>query len=569
MNIGQCIKHGCVAFLALTFFSGYAIAQDGQKSSTVQNQHENSRSAQNKSSDKKTKTKTKKSRTASEKQVDSVSRIEDSLKKLSQAFAAEQYASALTYCEQAMNDLPEDFELSRKISLYELCFSLYQRNEKYEEALTLSKKITEIATSQDVIDRMCFNEATTLTKLHRWEMARKRYEDCPGNTDVERAFVESNVAELWMIEENSSAAVEEYRRSIELYDENPHSRFGLAVALSRLDKWDEARKAFLDGVSLDPGFTFLTDAFFEPLCENDYQTAYRLYELGRYRDAKYYLERYVKTEERAAYRQQAQRFLERISSAKAPLLMSYPVLTQDVRAMAVNADGSKIVLSSFEWLASDINKSILWVIDTVREKVYKRTEIPEQMIIALAFVDSSKLKLTSPYKRYELNVDEVSSGYYVFDNSPNSYVVGVTANGEDLVGVTVDGKVTMSPWEDPWLLAGISEVSLNTKKIRISSDHTAMIVMTTISTFVINIVEDRIERKFSQSFKVSSIAVHPSKKVFALGTQKGTILVNEKGEITAMYGADAAVDSLVFDATGNRLAALSGNQLEIWDVSGI
>ena len=274
-----------------------------------------------------------------------------SMAKTIDAYRNQQFGTALSHCESAMRQMPADLDTDVSFSLKTTCMDLYTHNSRYEDALKLAAEIRKLKLSQEQINTVCFSEATTLTRLHRWDEATRKYDECPGKTDEAQAIVASNVAELSMIQENPQTAVEKYKQSIEKYPENPHALFGLAVAQLRTRDFDGARKSFAQGITVDPGFSYLKDAFFAPSYDEDYETAARLIMIHREREAKFYLERYLKNETRLNYRAIAEEQLESINRTiqnhETALIGTYPVQLENIQFIAIDNSGkySQILLS--------------------------------------------------------------------------------------------------------------------------------------------------------------------------------------------------------------------------------
>ena len=111
--------------------------------------------------------------------------------------------------------MPNDIEEEIKISVYSMCMQLYDRNNRPKDALEVASKLKQFHLDTKERDSLCFQEATLLTKLHRWDEASSRYAECPGTTPAERAIVESNLAELEMIVERPDVAVENTKRRLQ------------------------------------------------------------------------------------------------------------------------------------------------------------------------------------------------------------------------------------------------------------------------------------------------------------------------------------------------------------------
>ncbi|MBO4351092.1 MAG: tetratricopeptide repeat protein [Proteobacteria bacterium] len=494
--------------------------------------------------------------------------MEEFGKRILEAVHRDQYASALVYCEQAMGAMDNKTDEDTRFRIMSVCFELYDKNGKSEEALALGEKIKPMIHDARVAESYCFSEATLLTKLHRWSEARQKYAECPGTSDEGRGVVESNVAELYMIEGDCENAVSMYRQSIVHNPENPHAYFGLASALSRLERWDEAHAVFLDGVEQDPKFSFLKSAFFEPACENDYQTGYRLYELGQWEQAIFYLDRYVAAEMRQPYRDKARALVSRLKEGKKPLAATYPVLLDSVRSIAVDDLGEVYAFSVLVRETAEQFETQIWTLDVANERAQMRLSMPGEIISDMAFVPGSRtLRMLGPKHRYELELEHPENGYFIYDNSEHVFALNLMSGGDDVLSVNGHGQLIIAPWLNPYLEIPIVEVPLETKRLRLTSDHKKMALTTTLKTLLVGIEEDRILKAFTPLMDVSAIAVHPNKNLYALGIQSGVLLVDETGNVKNLYGSSSGgVQAVAFIGNGDRLAVLTEHLLEIWHI---
>ncbi len=557
---------GCVCFAWGMMMPAVLHAQAVSNEDAIlfaDNAHKAKADADSASKSKKSKKSSKKSSKAAEKLS-----LEEFGKRILEAVHRDQYASALVYCEQAMNAMDAKTDEDTRFRIMAVCYELYDKNGKSEEALALGARIKPMIHDARVAESYCFSEATLLTKLHRWSEARQRYADCPGTNDEGRGVVESNVAELYMIEGDCENAVSMYRQSIAHNPENPHAYFGLASALSRLERWDEAHAVFLDGVEHDPKFGFLKSAFFEPACENDYQTGYRLYELGKWDEASFYLDRYVAAEMRQPYRDKARALNNRLKEAKKPLTATYPVLLDSVRSLAADDSGEVFAFSVIVRETAEEFETQIWTLDVVKERAEKRLSLPGEIITDLAFVPGGQtLRMLGPKHRYESDLAHPEKGYYVYDNSEHVYALNLMSGGEDILSVSGRGQLIVAPWINPYLEIPIVEVPLETKRLRLTPDHKKMALTTTLKTLIVGIEEDRILKDFTPLMDVGAIAVHPNKNLYALGIQSGVLLVDEAGNVKNLYGSSSgAVQALAFVGNGERLAVLTEHLLEIWRV---
>ena len=484
-----------------------------------------------------------------------------------------QYASAMVYCGQALDVMPDDIDDSIKAGTMMICLQLYDHNNKLDEAAQVASKLKKLPMSPEMSESLCFTEATLLTKMHRWDEAEARYADCPGKTPSGQAAVLGNVAELYMIREDPVASISKYEQAIALQPGYPHTEFGLAVALSRTNQWDAATKHFLAGVSTDPGFRFLEYAFFEPAAENDYQTAYRMLAMHREKEAAFYLDRYVKSEMRQTYRDSAAKVLEKIrarqSRGETAIHDAVPALLENVRNIAIDTTGKRLAFSSVERKGKKEIQTSVWTLDTESGRTTRRIVLPDDIVTAMMFVDDTPtLHVVGGKQRYSLDVSVPDSGYYCYDNHPALFAMGLSGHADDVASLTSDGYLTLSPWLEPTLQVPITRVPNDTRRIQMSNDHNTAIINTTNATHIVDVTSAKIRRELSSDFGIESLAAHPSKDLLAIGMQSGTLLVDKTGKFQALLGSPGTqtVSALSFSPDGRWLAALSENTVEIWDV---
>ena len=586
----------CVAMSGmLPFVPGMdAFAQNPAKTKSASNDSGKAdKSSKNntakKTSSKKDKNAAKKVKAAEpEKSMDA---LKKSLENMLAAFNAEQYGTALVYCEQSIQVMPETAEDSVRSNVYSMCMQLYERNGRLDEALEMAAKAKQLNVSEKISSSLCFSEATLLTKKHRWEDARARYHDCPGKTVGERAVVASNLAELEMIVERPEEAVKKYESSIAMSPDNPSSQFGMAVALSRANRWDDSIRQFWNAIELDPGFRYLKYEFFEPAAETDYQTAFRMMAVHRSREARFYLQRYVESEMRAAYRTIAERELNRIDAeirnGQTDIRAAVPLLFENVRSIAIDNSGTHLAVASMERIGRNRKKSSesskknddknilmnirtsIWTLDVESGETARRMGIDSDVVTDMSFVgDSQHLRVISGMHRYDLDVGDSQSGYYVYENHPDAFALGID-EGENMVSVTSGGWLTLAPWLNPVLQVPIVRIPSESRQVVLSADHRSIVLDASGEVRLLKTETGDVIRTYSSAFDIGAMAAHPSSNMYALGMQSGTLLVDGKGKIQAVLGSPnlEAVDALSFSPDGRWLAVASGNQVEVWDVA--
>lgn len=506
-------------------------------------------------------------------QTQSVEAFEASVKRLVEAYQLKQHESALVNCKQAMTVMPDDTPNTLKTSVMFMCIDLMTKNQQFEEALQLANELKKLPEAN--LTDICFMEATSLTRLHRWQDARMKYQECPTQGDTKMmAMIESNVAELEMTEGNLEASIKAYASSLEKNPENPHAAFGIAVAYARQEDEKRAQEAFLNGVELDPDFAFLKDAFFEPKAEEIFQKAYRMIGLHRTREAEFYLERYIGMEQRLAYRANAQKWLSKLTQWRAqgqePRIAQYPVLLNNVRGIAMNDDGSWLAFIAVERDENKEVNTILWTLETETGKTNRRLVMSGIMISDLEFIGATDtLRLLGVRYRYELKLSDPSSGYLQFDNGTETFPIQFASSAREILRLDKDGMLELSAWKDIHVARSSGWLSpVRARRVAIAPDLKSAIYSTTLKTLIVETQTGETIKELPRSLTVEAIDVHPHKNIFALGMQTGTLLVDANGKFLKLLGSPQAepVSWVAFSPDGTQLAAFSQNVLEIWKI---
>ena len=516
----------------------------------------------------------------------SMDALKQNIENMLSAMGAEQYGTALVYCEQALRVLPDDAEDMVRSEVYKMCAHLYDRNGQLDDALEMVSKARQL----NLDNSLCFFEATLFTKKHRWDDARSSYTRCSDLTAAERAVVAGNLAELEMIVEHPESAVEKYESAIAMSPDNPSSQFGMAVALSRANRWDDSIRQFWNGLELDPGLNYLKYEFFEPAAESDYQTAFRMMAMHRSREARFYLQRYVKSEMRPSYRGIAERELERldaeIRNSQTAIRFAVPLLFDNVRSIAIDNSGNYLAVASIERMKPGRSKSAksstkddsgqilknirssVWTLDVESGATASRMSVDSDVVTDMSFVgDTPHLRVIAGMRRFDLDASDAQSGYYVYENRPDAFALGIDG-GENMVSVTSGGWLALAPWLNPVLQVPIVRIPPESRQLALSSDHRTIVLDVSSEVRLIKTETGDIVRQFSDAFDISTMAAHPNKDMYALGIQTGTLLVDGKGKIQAMLGSPnlEEIDALSFSPDGRWLAVVSGNLVEVWDV---
>lgn len=479
-----------------------------------------------------------------------------------------QKATALSYCEEAMDLLePSDPEKIR-ISLMLMCMDLYAQNDRPKDVLALGASMSAWVKDRKSLQSLHFMEATALTKLQDWKAARMKYAECPNQDDF---MVMSNVAELYMIEGDSKRAAEAYRKSLEFGPDNPHALFGLASALHRAGNPGEAKDIFLKGIEADSQFSYLKEAFFEPEGETDFQTGFRMYEGKRLKEARHYLQKHAALEARPDYKAHAHALLDSIEAdlkaGKAALATSYPVVLSNVRAAAISADARFLAFAALERDKENEYTSVIWSLDTHAGKPFREAAFPGEIIFDLAFVeDSTLLRALSTQHHYALDAADGTHDYYVFENNGEQLPAALAPSGTDILAMTPNALLTISPWHNPYAEAPLMSVPSNISRLKVSADRQTAVLTTATKTELFDLNTQETVKTFPRSFYAYAIAAHPQKNLFALGMESGAVLVDESGKLTEFFATPGQVVTLAFAPSGRYLMTLSEHTAEIWRI---
>jgi|GEM_PF-4122413 len=498
------------------------------------------------------------SRSGSKPKASVQAELSEVLQELGRAYAQKQYATALVHCERAMaleSDVPE---------LMLMCLQLYMQNERQLEALSLSQQIharfPEVARSAS----LCFVEATLYTKLERWDEAVESYSRCPELEDEAYGTTLSNLAELEMIRGRLSESIAKYDVSLGLFPNNPHAYFGQVVALVRHGDWRLAESRFLEGVSYDPDLKFLREAFFVPEGEPHFHRAVLAIFSRRYDVAAFELAQYVSKEQRVNYREIGKAMVKRllsVSRTSNPLLGAYPVLLDMVDGIAIDASG--------RFLAFAERKSgAVWILDTETGRVNRRLE-QDQYVRGMSFVEgTAELRLVTRKQRIAFDASDFEEGYTYYENYEAFSPVGLMPQGDEVLNATTEGRICTTAFLDETHCQEVTLIPNDTRRVVFLPDFSRMLIVTTRSVHLVDVMNDRLIESRISDHMLSSIAAHPRRAIFALGMSSATLLVDSEGRVLARLASqgELPVVSLAFDPMGRYLVTLSGTLLEVWDV---
>ena len=473
------------------------------------------------------------------------------------AIQGNHFASALSYCLEAMSYSPDDPEIQS------LCLALYDRNDQPQNALDLLRKIRSSSSEKTASYDLCFEEATLLTKLHKWGEALDVYETCNPPTEFHRATQLSNAAEIEMIRENPEKAVEMYEASLKIAPANPHAHFGLAVALMRAGRSKDARFAFMRGVAIDPNLNFLDEAFFEPKGEVLFHKAIFSLFSNRNFNASYYLDNNLKHETRPNYRNIAKALKSDADTGafSKALQRAYPIVVNRVSAIAIDSTTRYIAFGD------DENNSV-WVLDTETGKYVERVQDCPN-VKSMAFdANTGMLHILAKTLRIELD-PAAEGGYLYYENSDaEPRWIGFAPDGATLLGIQ-NKKLVSAPFKSPLETHLIVDVPEKSNNIAILGDGHTMLMHSSQLEFLIDIETDKVLGMPASDSLVLAQAASPDR--FAIGLSHAAVLFTAEGELLARIEGlqGQSIKDVAFDPTGHWLLTLSGTLAEIWNVEAL
>lgn len=461
-------------------------------------------------------------------------------------------AQLAAMCDRLMtmsNDEPELAEIWDAVLYF--CGEYYDEIGNYEKILQSNAKINEENTR--VREAMLFQRASALTKLKRYEAAREAYLSCSMESDEMRAVVMGNIGDVWLAEGNLSRAIASYREALAVKPDYAFVWFGLSAALLREGDWEGSKAAYLQGIWEDPVLSYWENSYFVPESEAVYQRACHAYSGERYREAKFYLEKSRHLELNAVYREALSVLMARVEEALSQTSVhQYPVLLDNVQQMAVDEGGRYAVLS--EIASAPDGESIetrIWVMDMATERVYRRARFVHGMPRGLAFVPgTTKVRVLWPEKRVEMDVRQETGEIYFYENNAawvRELKSALTADGESIVSYGClrddDACASMglkaSHWLDPYSEAVIDSSGEVYRALYWDAEHRRLIAETQKNIVMFDGVSQTtkvILRHAPDRMSVSRIAGG-----YAIGIEKGVIMVNEKGDIERFLGMPSSV----------------------------
>lgn len=447
------------------------------------------------------------------------------------------------------------------------CAFIYAENKLYKDELRIYDVISSYAKETDTKNAICLFRSTALTRLEAYDEAKTLLESCKSDNAYAPA-ISGNLAEIYMTLGDLAKSIASYGDAIQIAPKNEHALYGLASALARNGQWQDALQQFLKGVARDPGFNYLTTAFFMPKSEMDYQTAFTKIALHRYPEAAYYLKRYVSNEERLPYKSMANCVLAELEKIeKTPWQTPYPILLRKMRAAAIDASATYLAFADVDFIPQTSLRSDVWILNTQTGKTTKVLSIDNVFIADAEFVgDSSILRILGNSQRYEIDAAHPEKGYYIYENISKNFPLSLTPSATDILSVSPSNKVSLAPWNSDATHATFFEIPEDSVRVAMLYNHDVIAVSGIQDTSFIDTQSQSTVTTLPMQFDVRKIAPHPNKELFALGIQSGTLLVDSTGTIQTLVGTpqeNTGVDLVAFDPTGTYLLSVAGNTAEI------
>lgn len=493
------------------------------------------------------------------------------------ALQSSQNGTAAALCRELVAGLTPDVNPDFSVSASFLCAGVYAENDRNEEELAIYDALEKRDLSAATQSKLCLGKSTVLTKMHRYEEAKTLMLQCPREQPYDAAIA-GNLAELYMTMGDLQQAIDAYRQVVRDTPKNEHALYGLAAALARNGQWQDALAQFLKGVERDPAIRFMKSAFFVPKAENDYQKAFLQLALQRYDEAKFYLKRYVASEERPAYKAMGACTLDTLEKSDLASYTQYPVLLPSVLSAAIDSSARYLAFSNVDSLSMDLSdvRGSLWILDTQTGKTTNVLSTNGDFFIDAKFVgESSQLRVISSSHRYEIDAAQPQKGYYVYPNISKAIPIALTPSTNAIMSVSVENGVALAPWNSDADLMTLISVPRDTLQYALLYDEKTIAYSGSNHTSFVRIPEANDEGSPSKGielaslpmqFDVKKIASHPNKPMFALAIESGTLLVDEKGSPMTLIGSpdpNSRTDVVAIDPTGKWLLTLSGSTAEI------
>ena len=487
-------------------------------------------------------------------------KLREALMSLREAYQMETYTTASVYCDEVMkNVVPED-EFFHDLSM--MCVFIHSKARENQKQVDLIEHIIKVKPELKDDFPLCSMKGMALIRLHQYETAIASLNRCiPPEEELGKHI--GSIAEIYLMIEDPQKAVDEYDRALKINPRNEFAWFGIMVALMRVGREEDAKQAFLKGISVDPMASFYEHSFFEPEGEPLYVRALLMMFSHRYQAAIHDLEENLKLERRPAYRKNVEALLDylRQPTTTDGRIASYPVLLDNVTAVAIDAHARYLAFA-------DRNTGTVWLFDTETGKLSKRIE-GDSSIKSMAFdAETGVLRILSSTYRYVLSPDQ--DGYYMYENSPKIVSwMSLTTDARELVGKKGMSQLVKAPFLDPDHYEELIKVPTESRYVALSDDRGTAFVMGNSKNILWDLRKDQILGTPTSSTNVLSVATHGNR--FAVALSHGVYIFdtdnNPVGRIEPH--ANEAIQALSFDPTGRYLLTLNGTIAEIWDTQAL
>ncbi len=465
------------------------------------------------------------------------------------------YASARAYCEEALSLTDEGSEAFIHLAL--ACIFLYNKTDEPQKALVLLDKLIASNKDERVAYKLCFDRGMTLIRLHRYEDALQTLNACPPD-EADQGKHDGAIAELYMMMGDAEKAAAAYDEALAYDNKNSFAWFGAMAARMRAGRSADAKKAFLNGVAVDPTLAFFDVSFFEPEGETYFHRALLMLFSQRHADAIHDLEENLKYERRQPYRDIAQALLDMLRSPDThdPRLATWPVLLNRVTAVAINKNAHYLAYA-------DQNTATVWLFDTDAGQLSCRiTNISN--VKSMAFDDQDTLHILTRTHRYALSPN--STDYYLYENSPATVAWNTLSdNGKYIIGINGLDQLVKAPFLAPDHFETIAKIPTETQNVLLSDNAKTAFLETKRINILTDIENDRIVSTPAATKFILGMAT--SQNRFAIALTHGIYIFDAENHPIARLEPhpNEPFSVMAFDPTGRYLLTLNGTIAEVWD----
>ncbi len=533
-------------------------------------------------------------------QAEKIERIQKAAQNVTIHFQAPT-ATLAAHCSELLDAVIASPENANSFPIMQLalCSNILDQNGENEKALSATTLIPIDRLSNKLKNPVLFQRAISLIKMKKFQEARETYTLCNTDDDESKSTILSNIAETWLSEGDLDKAIQYYLAAREHNPYNPYATFGLSAAYTRAEKWAPAQSSYILGVLADPAIQYFQSSFFIPDYETDYQKANHAFAGKRFKEAEFYLQRYLSRETNDEYSAHARLFLEKIQSdAQNYPVKSYPVLLKSTHALALDESGRYAAIAGIAKYDLDALFSI-WIIDLQTERVYQRARILEnpkidfelgnyilENIVDMKFVqNSSVLRIITQARRYELDILRENEGYYIYDNPDyiHNHIDALSADGTQVIShdTDIDGssesnfqKIHIWPWTDPShreLLKAQPALPLSgfDYGVLANRDHSQILIWSDHSAVLENTSAEPSDPAELPVFKLPPITrrIALTDSGYAIGYGHGILFFDPKGSPKDYLGTKDLISCVA--SNRQHIAFISGNSLEIHPVPEI